>query len=175
MSQALLISDPVPTVSIHDGRPATTSLEVAAFFGKRHNVCYGTFAIFLITALKSSLRAILRSVTIWMKPGVPSPCTSFTATASCCWSWAIRARRPSPSSWRTLRRSTRWRRSLPGRIALPCQRAAAHAGNPCRPSPALFPDRASTNGLSSTSWKKSSRHTRRCRRFKSGSCPRRTG
>lgn len=37
MSQALLISDPVPTVSIHDGRPATTSLEVAAFFGKRHN------------------------------------------------------------------------------------------------------------------------------------------
>lgn len=37
MSQALLLSDPVPTVSLHDGRPATTSLEVAAFFGKRHN------------------------------------------------------------------------------------------------------------------------------------------
>ena len=36
MSQAFLISDPVPTVSIHDGRPATTSLEVARFFGKQH-------------------------------------------------------------------------------------------------------------------------------------------
>ena len=37
MSQALLLSDPVPTVSVHDGRPATTSLEVAKFFGKRHD------------------------------------------------------------------------------------------------------------------------------------------
>lgn len=37
MSQALLLSDPVPTVSLHDGRPATTSLEVAKFFGKRHD------------------------------------------------------------------------------------------------------------------------------------------
>ena len=37
MSQALLLSDPVPTVSVHDGRPATTSLEVATFFGKRHD------------------------------------------------------------------------------------------------------------------------------------------
>lgn len=36
MSQALL-SDPVPTVSLHDGRPATTSLGVAKFFGKRHD------------------------------------------------------------------------------------------------------------------------------------------
>lgn len=36
MSQALLLSDPVPTVSLHDGRPATTSLEVAKFFGKQH-------------------------------------------------------------------------------------------------------------------------------------------
>ena len=37
MSQALLLSDPVPSVSLHDGRPATTSLEVAKFFGKRHD------------------------------------------------------------------------------------------------------------------------------------------
>lgn len=36
MSQALL-SDPVPTVSLHDGRPAVTSLEVAKFFNKRHD------------------------------------------------------------------------------------------------------------------------------------------
>ena len=36
MSQALFLSDPVPTVSLHDGRPATTSLEVARFFGKQH-------------------------------------------------------------------------------------------------------------------------------------------
>ena len=36
MSQALLLSEPVPTVSVHDGRPATTSLEVARFFGKQH-------------------------------------------------------------------------------------------------------------------------------------------
>ena len=36
MSQALLLSDPVPSVSLHDGRPATTSLEVAKFFGKTH-------------------------------------------------------------------------------------------------------------------------------------------
>lgn len=36
MSQALLLSDPVPTVSVHDGRPATTSLEVAKFFDKPH-------------------------------------------------------------------------------------------------------------------------------------------
>lgn len=37
MSQALLLSDPVPTVSLHDGRPAVTSLEVAKFFNKRHD------------------------------------------------------------------------------------------------------------------------------------------
>lgn len=37
MSQALLLSDSVPSVSVHDGRPATTSLEVAKFFGKRHD------------------------------------------------------------------------------------------------------------------------------------------
>lgn len=36
MSQALLLSDPIPSVSLHDGRPATTSLEVARFFGKQH-------------------------------------------------------------------------------------------------------------------------------------------
>ena len=36
MSQALLLSTPVPTVSVHAGRPATTSLDVAKFFGKRH-------------------------------------------------------------------------------------------------------------------------------------------
>ena len=36
MSQSLLLSDPVPSVSLHNGRPATTSLEVASFFGKRH-------------------------------------------------------------------------------------------------------------------------------------------
>ena len=37
MSQALLLSDPVPSLSLHDGRPATTSLEVAKFFDKRHD------------------------------------------------------------------------------------------------------------------------------------------
>lgn len=37
MSQALLLSDPIPSVSLHDGRPATTSLEVAKFFDKRHD------------------------------------------------------------------------------------------------------------------------------------------
>lgn len=36
MSQALLLSDTIPSVSLHDGRPATTSLEVARFFGKQH-------------------------------------------------------------------------------------------------------------------------------------------
>lgn len=37
MSQALLLSDRVPTVSVHNGRPAVTSLEVAQFFDKRHD------------------------------------------------------------------------------------------------------------------------------------------
>ena len=37
MSQALLIPEAFsPSVSLHSGRPATTSLEVAQFFGKRH-------------------------------------------------------------------------------------------------------------------------------------------
>ena len=36
MSQALLLSAPVPFVSLHDGRPATTSVEIAKFFGKTH-------------------------------------------------------------------------------------------------------------------------------------------
>ena len=36
MSQALLLSDPVPSVSIHNGRPAVTSLDVSKFFEKRH-------------------------------------------------------------------------------------------------------------------------------------------
>ena len=37
MSRALLLSDPVPSVSLHDGRPATTSREVAHYFRKRHD------------------------------------------------------------------------------------------------------------------------------------------
>ena len=40
MSQALLLSDPVPSVSVRNGRPATTSREVARYFNKRHDhVC----------------------------------------------------------------------------------------------------------------------------------------
>ena len=37
MSQALLLSEPVPTVSVHDGRPAVTSREVSRDFHKRHD------------------------------------------------------------------------------------------------------------------------------------------
>ena len=37
MSQALLLSDPVPPVSVHDGRPAVTSREVSRYFNKRHD------------------------------------------------------------------------------------------------------------------------------------------
>ena len=37
MSQALLLSSPSPSVSLHDGRPATTSLDVSKFFSKRHD------------------------------------------------------------------------------------------------------------------------------------------
>lgn len=38
MSQAQLIPEAFsPSVSLHSGRPATTSLEVAKFFGKRHD------------------------------------------------------------------------------------------------------------------------------------------
>lgn len=36
MPQALLLSVPVPSVSIHNGRPAVTSLDVSKFFEKRH-------------------------------------------------------------------------------------------------------------------------------------------
>lgn len=37
MSQALLLSEPVPTVSVHDGRPAVASREVSRYFNKRHD------------------------------------------------------------------------------------------------------------------------------------------
>lgn len=37
MSQALLLSEPVPTVSVHAGRPAVTSREVSRYFNKRHD------------------------------------------------------------------------------------------------------------------------------------------
>lgn len=37
MSQALLFSDPVPSVSLHNGRPAVTSREVSHYFDKRHD------------------------------------------------------------------------------------------------------------------------------------------
>ena len=37
MSQALLLSEPVPTVSVHDGRPAVTSREISRYFNKRHD------------------------------------------------------------------------------------------------------------------------------------------
>lgn len=36
MAQALLLSDPAPSVSLHNGRPAVTSLDVSKFFEKRH-------------------------------------------------------------------------------------------------------------------------------------------
>ena len=37
MSQCELMPAPAPSVMLHNGRPATTSLEVAKFFGKRHD------------------------------------------------------------------------------------------------------------------------------------------
>ena len=37
MSQCELMPMPAPSVMLHNGRPATTSLEVAKFFGKRHD------------------------------------------------------------------------------------------------------------------------------------------
>lgn len=37
MSQCELMPMPVPSVMLHNGRPATTSLEIAKYFGKRHN------------------------------------------------------------------------------------------------------------------------------------------
>lgn len=37
MSQSTLISPPSPTVALYNDRPATTSREVAKFFGKRHD------------------------------------------------------------------------------------------------------------------------------------------
>ena len=37
MSQALLFSDGIPSVSVHNGRPATTSCAVAQYFNKRHD------------------------------------------------------------------------------------------------------------------------------------------
>lgn len=38
MSQCELMPIPAPSVVLHDGRPATTSLEIAKFFKKRHDV-----------------------------------------------------------------------------------------------------------------------------------------
>ena len=38
MSQCELMPMPAPSVMLHNGRPATTSLEVAKFFKKRHDV-----------------------------------------------------------------------------------------------------------------------------------------
>ena len=37
MSQCELMPMPAPSVMLHNGRPATTSLEVAKIFGKRHD------------------------------------------------------------------------------------------------------------------------------------------
>lgn len=37
MSQALLLSDPAPSIIVRNGRPATTSQEVARYFNKRHD------------------------------------------------------------------------------------------------------------------------------------------
>lgn len=37
MSQASSLASSVPSVSLHNGRPATTSRDVAAYFGKRHD------------------------------------------------------------------------------------------------------------------------------------------
>ena len=38
MSQCELMPIPAPSDVLHDGRPATTSLEIAKFFKKRHDV-----------------------------------------------------------------------------------------------------------------------------------------
>ena len=37
MSQALLLSDPAPSIIVRSGRPATTSREVARYFNKPHD------------------------------------------------------------------------------------------------------------------------------------------
>ena len=37
MSQASSLASSVPSVSLHNGRPATTSREIASYFGKRHD------------------------------------------------------------------------------------------------------------------------------------------
>lgn len=133
MSQALLLSDPVPTVSVHDGRPATTSLEVAKFFGKRHDhVMRGIKDIIdncaeslsapnfgAANCPESFSRLNFELASYLDEQAKNRPMYIIYRDGFMLLSWAIRARRPSRSSWRTLRRSTRWRRSLPGAAALP--------------------------------------------------------
>ena len=175
MSQALLLSDPVPSVSLHDGRPATTSLEVAAFFGKRHNDvlrdirnisdnCPEKFTARNF-ALSNYLDETGRSLPMYIiyRDGFMLLVMGYTGKK------ALAIKLAYIEAFNAMEEELA-RRSRP-----PCQRAAAHAGNPCRPSPALFPDRASTNGLSSNLLTRLNGHMPRCRTSKSVSYQRRTG
>ena len=87
MSQAPLLPSEhfSPSVSLHSGRPATTSLEVAKFFGKRHTDVLRDVNNFLLTARKHLADAILRPLNIPMNRASRAPCSSCTATALCCW------------------------------------------------------------------------------------------
>lgn len=189
MSQALILSDPVPTVSLHDGRPATTSLEVAKFFGKRHD--------HVMRGIKDIIDNCAESLSAPNFGAANSP-KSFSAHNFVGASYLDEQAKNRPmyiiyrDGFMLLVMGYTGKKALAIKLAYieafnameeelarknrpACQRAAAHAGNPCRPSPALFPDRASMNGLSSNLLTRLNGPMLRCRTSKSVSYQRRTG
>ena len=95
MSQCELMPMPAPSVMLHNGRPATTSLEVAKFFGKRHDNVVRDIKEIIDNTPESFSALNFEGLTISTNKPRTAPCTSSTVTASCCWSWATRARRLS--------------------------------------------------------------------------------
>ena len=98
MSQAPLLPSEhfSPSVSLHSGRPATTSLEVAKFFGKQHQHVMRSIDDLRSNTPESFSASNFGRAEYSDEQGKPRPSSSSTATASCCWSWAIPARRPWP-------------------------------------------------------------------------------
>ena len=134
MSQALLLSDPVPSVSLHDGRPATTSREVAHYFRKRHdNVVRDIRSI--MDNCPEEFTALNFEVSNYLDQTGRSLPISFSVTALPSWRWATQARKPCGSSSPTSKPSTAWRPNSPSATAPPCPQPRASTKPPCWNSP----------------------------------------
>lgn len=85
MSQCELMPMPAPSVMLHNGRPATTSLEVAKIFGKRHDNVVRDIRSIIDNCPEKFTALNFEASNYLDNTGLLYPCSSSSRTASLSW------------------------------------------------------------------------------------------